>query len=116
MTAAALAELVSRTSFAYRDEDQLQAGLAALFTDAGHACEREVRLSRADRLDLLVERVCVEVKVAGTVDRLATQLARYAASDRVAEFLVVTNRARHGALPAEVGGKPITVVRLGGAG
>lgn len=116
MTASdSIVDLVRGVRFAYRDEDQLQAGIAEALTAAGFSPQREVRLSGTDRIDLLVGSIGVEVKVAGAVGRLAAQLARYAASARVDELVVVTTRRQHRALPAEVGGKPVTVVHLMGA-
>ena len=115
MSAAAMVEALHGTAFTYRDEDQLQEGLAAHLAGAGFTVEREVRLSAADRLDLLVGRCVVEVKIKGTADRLLAQLRRYAASDSVDELLVVTTRRAHRSLPSSVGGKRCVVHHLGGA-
>lgn len=113
-TAEQVRAVLAGCRFTYRDEDQLQEALAAALTAAGFAVTREVRLSTRDRADLLVDGVCVEVKLSGTTDRLLAQLGRYAAHDAVAELLVVTTRARHRDLPAEVGGKRCRVLHLGG--
>lgn len=111
-----VADTVAAARFGYRNEDELQAGLAAALVAAGHDVIREVRLAARDRVDLLVDRTAVEVKVAGTPERVLAQLARYAESDWVDDLVLVTTRARHRTLPDEVGGKPLRVVVLGGAG
>ena len=107
--------IIEGCRFRYHDEDCLQAGLAEAFTAAGHAVAREVRLSGRDRLDLLTGRIGIEVKIAGQADAVLRQLTRYAQSDLIDELVLVTTRARHRALPDTVGGKPLTVVQVGGA-
>jgi hypothetical protein len=116
--AAALAELLAAHRMVWSSEDQLQAGIAAALAAAGIAHEREVRLSPRNRVDLLVGRVAVEVKVARrtALGDIAAQLGRYAASPDVDELLLVTTRPQHQALPAEVGRKPLHVLVMRGAG
>lgn len=98
----------------YADEYRLQEGLTLAITAAGLPVRREVRLTPTDRIDLLTVRVGVEVKVAGTPDAVLRQLQRYATSPQVDALVLVTTRARHQSLPRVVGGKPLTVVYLGG--
>jgi hypothetical protein len=107
-----LAELVTAHRFTYRDEGQLQDGLAAVFAAQAVVAEREVRLASRDRIDFLVGRVGVEVKTRGQVAAVARQLQRYAASDRIDALLLVTAVARHLTLPATIGGKPLVVASL----
>jgi hypothetical protein len=111
-----LAELVTAHRFTYRDEGQLQNGLAGVFTDQGVVAEREVRLASRDRIDFLVGRIGVEVKTRGQVAAVARQLQRYASSDRIDALLLVTAVARHLTLPATIGGKPLVVASLLQAG
>jgi hypothetical protein len=101
--------------YVYSGEDELQAGIAAAIVAAGLPAAREVRLSRTDRVDVLVGGVVIEVKLAGSNATVLGQLQRYAAYDVVVALVLVTTRARHRALPTEVGGKPLTVVQVGGA-
>ena len=114
--AAAVIRTIRGCRFRYADEDQLQEGLTAALRAAGFEPEREVILSPRDRIDLLVDRVGIETKVAGRRDALRRQLERYAESDRVDVLVVVTNRVRHLRLPIEINGKLVIVVTLAAAG
>lgn len=111
-----VADAVAAARYGYVNEDELQAGLAQALVAAGHDVTREVRLSGRDRVDLLVDRTAVEVKIAGTPERVLAQLARYAECEWIDDLVLVTTRARHRNLPPTVGGKPLRVVVLGGAG
>jgi hypothetical protein len=93
-------------SFTYSDEYALQDGIASALQRAGFGLEREVRLSGRDRVDLLVGRVGVEVKVGGSPTRVLAQLRRYAESDRIDGLVLVTSQMRH-RIPAEINGKPV---------
>lgn len=99
--------------FRFGCEDDLQAAIADALAPV--PVEREVRLGPNDRVDhLLPGGVVVEVKVAGPRDCVLAQLTRYAAHDRVTGLVLVTTRARHQDMPADLFGKPLEVVYLGG--
>jgi hypothetical protein len=100
--------------FRYTNEDELQEGIAAALASGGLKPMREVRLSDADRIDLFVDPVGIEVKVAGSQTHPWDQLKRYAAHDAIQSLVLVTNRPY--TLPDEVGGKPLRVVSLAGMG
>lgn len=112
--AGTVAAAIGSYRFTYRAEDQLQEGLAAAFAAAGLPVQREVWLSPSERIDFLVGRVGVEVKVAGSPSVVLSQLQRYATHERIGGLVLVTTRARHRALPAVVGGLPLRIVHLGG--
>jgi hypothetical protein len=113
VTAATAAAALRVFRFRFGNEDDLQAGIADAL--APLPVEREVRLSPRDRVDhLLPGGVVIEVKVAGPADRVLAQLTRYAAHDRVTGLVLVTTRARHQDLPADLNGKPVEIVYLGG--
>ncbi len=99
--------------FCWATEDELQRGLSAAFAEAGAKVEREVRLSLHDRVDLLVGRVGIEVKVAGSWRDLHRQVLRYVASDRLDAVVVVTSKVGHTRLPARLGNKPVVVHLVG---
>lgn len=114
---AAIVEFVAQTiranRFLFASEDQLQGALDQVLTGAGLHVDREVALSRGDRVDLLVDgRIGVEVKVGGSPVAVARQLQRYAHHDRIEHLVLVTAVATHASLPEEIGGKSLTVVSL----
>lgn len=100
--------------FRYTNEDELQEGIAAALAHNGLKPLREVRLSDRDRIDVLVDPVGIEVKVAGSQSHPWDQLKRYAEHEAIEALVLVTNRPY--TLPPEVGGKPLHVVSLAGLG
>lgn len=106
--------------FLYRSEADLQESLATVLAAEGLPVRREVRLNSRDRIDLLVWRVGIEVKVAGQRDQVLAQLKRYAESEQVGALILVTSRARQIAMPPSLmtadRAVPVHVVSLlGGA-
>lgn len=111
--AEAVEAVIRARRFNYLDEDGLQFGLACSLTAAGFDVLREVRLTKTDRIDLLVNgNIGIEVKVAGSPAVVLRQLTRYARSAKVAELLLVTPRALHELMPDQIDGVPVRVVRL----
>lgn len=96
------------------DEYALQDAAAARLRSTGAPVEREVVLSAADRPDLMVDGVCVEVKVAGSAGQVLAQLRRYATHPQVDSLVLLTRRAQHRGLPVEVNGKPLAVIFTAG--
>lgn len=95
-------------------EERMQVRIAELFELAGIPCEREVRLSAHDRIDLLALGCGIECKIDGSSTQVTRQVIRYLEHPRIAGLLLVTGRARLGRiLPASiaVGGaaKPVRV-------
>ena len=118
-TAQQVAALLRTRIFTFTNEDELQWGLAQVLAEDGMSPRREVRLSPADRVDLLVGIIggdlAIEVKIAGADGDVRRQLERYAGSDQVAELMLVTTLRRHlAAVGPTIGGKPLTAVRLPG--
>lgn len=109
-TVADIRAALDRYRIMYVYERELQGHLADVFARERIPFAREVRLSRTDRIDFLVDdRVGIETKVGGNATRLMAQLQRYAHSDRVEEILVITSRSTHGKVPATIGDVPTTV-------
>jgi hypothetical protein len=110
-----LVDIIRAHRFGYADEDELQRGVAAALSSRGLSVEREVRLDSRNRVDLLVDRVGIEVKVkvGGSSAAVRRQVTRYAESDRLDAVLVVTSRLRHLQLPGEIAGKPVRTVSVG---
>jgi hypothetical protein len=113
MTAAAVAAAIRARRYRYATEEDLQQGILEALIGQGFAARREVRLSPRNRIDLLVGRIGIEVKVGGIGRNVERQLARYAASDLIDGLVLVTNRARHQP-PATIDGKPVELVWLSG--
>lgn len=113
---AVLVETISNNRFTYRTETEFQDGIADLLALRGFRFEREVRLNDRDRIDFLVGRVGIEIKVKGSWTDAVRQLQRYAASDRIDELVLITTRLSHAKLISEIGGKPLTIKWVGAWG
>lgn len=111
-TVTGVVAVIAAHRFGHVTEAELQEGLAEVLTRAGYSVEREVRLGARDRIDLLVDRVGIEVKVGGSVGDVVRQLERYAGSVRLDALVLASSRRHHLAMPAGLNGKPIVVVSL----
>lgn len=97
---AAVAAAVRGYRFVYATEEQLHDGIASVLERAGYEVEREVRLSSRNRIDLLVGRIGVEIKIAESAAEVARQIDRYLTSPMLDGVVLVTSRARHEVLEA----------------
>lgn len=100
--------------FRFASEAELQEGIERVLLDAAIPLEREFRLGR-DRVDFWVEGIALEVKVDGSLSEVTRQLHRYAQAPQVRAVLLVTTRALHRRVPAEMTSKPIAVFYLEGS-
>jgi hypothetical protein len=107
-----LADLLARYRYTYQSEIDLQRLLAGTLTDAGFAAEREVRVAPRCRIDILVGRVGIEVKIDGSAEDAAWQLLRYAHSPLLDALVLATTCARHRTLPPVIAGTPLHVAYL----
>ena len=112
--AAPVVAALRRLRCRFANEDQLQAMLAAGLTQLGFAVTREIALGPGMRIDLLVGRVGIEVKISGQTTSVARQLRRYATSDLVDELVLVTSCPRHAGVSSLIDGTPVHVVVLAG--
>lgn len=113
--AAAVVARLRRYRLQTVSEAAMQASVAAVLECARVSFEREVSLTKADRIDFLTaDGVGIELKIDGSENEVARQLIRYAEHERVRELLLVTTRSKHLSLPREVMGKPLTVYIQGG--
>ena len=112
-----LRALLLGSTFHFQNEADLQEGFAMLLTAHGVPFQREVRLSKKDRIDFLVDGgLGVELKVAMSAASVLRQLHRYAEHEEIAALLLVTRCASHCRLPpAAPNGKQIWVEYLQGA-
>lgn len=113
-TIEAIRVAVRAGSYSYADELQLHLGIETALKQAGFTPTPEVRLTTRDRIDFLIDRTGIEVKIKGSRDALHRQLLRYASSPLIDELLVVTTVRAHRGLPASIGGKPLDVLVIGG--
>lgn len=103
--------------YTVNNEDQLQQAIAEVL--AAHD-RREVILDHASRVDLLVDRVAIEVKTGGSYVDALRQCQRYARHPDVDAVLLVSTQPAHdmsrNRLGGELGGKPFrTLIVKGGA-
>jgi hypothetical protein len=105
--------LLKGKRFKYSTERELQDGIEIVLRDASVAYEREYALGPGDVIDFLVhESIGLEVKISGSPVEVARQLLRYAGQPKVSHIMLVTGKLRLGHLPAELLGKPVSVVSL----
>lgn len=116
VTGAELAAHLEGYRFHYADEEQLQEAIEEALARGGFPCQREVKLDIYGRIDFLVERIGIEVKVAGSTAEVLRQVRRYTRSDMLDEIILVTTRLRHAQISDVELGKPLTVVALSIAG
>jgi predicted SpoU family rRNA methylase len=99
--------------FRHTNEKELQDGIESVLTEIGARFEREKQLGPKDRVDFFVKAgIALEVKIKGSLADVTRQLHRYAEHDQVQSILLVTAKARLGALPETLRGKPVRVVAL----
>lgn len=110
----AFADTLRRYSFTFASESELQAAVGDALSAEGISFEREVILTPGDRIDFLLAcGVGLEIKVAGSVSSVASQLLRYAGTDRVSALILVTARQIHRCLPSMLHDKPLHVLVAG---
>ncbi|GAA1983354.1 hypothetical protein [Amycolatopsis minnesotensis] len=112
VAAAAIAYRLAGFRFTWADEHALQDSIADVLTTAGWPVRREVRLGPRSRIDFVVGRIGVEVKVAGTPETVTRQLQRYAHSSELDELVLATTRATHRIVPPVLAGTPVTIAYL----
>ena len=111
---ALIARALTSGRLRFRDEAGLQDAIEDAFAHAHVSYEREFRVDRASRIDFACGRVGVEVKVAGGPSQVGRQLARYAATGRFDELLLVTTRPQHQQLAQPDAAVPVHVLHLRG--
>lgn len=107
-----LENLLRRCRFRFSNEAALQAQIADALMRLGEPHKREHKLGTAGRIDFLVGRVGIEVKVQGATSEIGWQLLRYAEHRDIDGLLLVTAKALHTALPGRMNDKPLRVYHL----
>lgn len=112
MSPESLANMLRNGRFRLGHETLLQNDVEEFFRQKCVHFERELRLSRRDRIDFLVAgRIGVELKIKCSARMILRQLTRYAEHDVVTSLILVTLNAV--AMPRSIDGKPVYVVNLG---
>jgi hypothetical protein len=111
---AMITALLRLYKFRFASEAELQRGIAEILDRHGIAYSREHVLTERDRIDfLLAGGVGIEVKVAGGVNDLLRQLARYAELPAITGLVVVASGHRlASAVPMGLRGKEMAAVNV----
>lgn len=108
-----LAELIGLHRYRFSTEAELQEGLFEVFTAAGETVSREVRrVGGADRYDMVVGRIAVEVKIKGSLGPFVRQLFRYSERPEFEGILAVVGSGRLDPQLDHLGDKPLVTVRV----
>lgn len=107
MEASAIKTILEGFRFNYCSELELQDGIERVFRERQVLFEREQVIAGAGRIDFVVGRCGVEVKINGSVSDVVRQLHRYAQSVEIESLLLVTRRVFHNQVPGELNGKKI---------
>jgi hypothetical protein len=111
-TATALSALLYNRRYTFTNEIELQDQIEEVLITHKTEYSREFPLSPQDRIDFLVGSIGVEIKTASSASSVQRQLWRYAADERITALILVTSRATHRSIPADILGKPVFVVYL----
>lgn len=118
MTAEELAGALAFYRFHYKDEKELQAGVAQCLEKLKVPFVPEYPLNKQDRVDFFAEGgIGIECKTNDSrggagLSAVTRQLWRYAKNDEVKAIILITTRAKHRDLPKDILGKPLYVVYL----
>ena len=108
-----IVNLLARYRFRYRDEAQLQEGIARVLSDNHISFSREVSLTAQERIDFMVGAIGIEVKIHQPSSTVFRQLQRYARCDEVDHLVLVTALSKHAHLPKSINYKALDVIFLG---
>jgi hypothetical protein len=118
MTAEELAKALVFYRFRYKNEKELQVGVAECLTSLEVPFLAEWALNPQDRVDFFVEGgIGVECKTNDSkggagLSAVTRQLWRYAKADKITALILITTRAKHRDLPDKILDKPLFVVYL----
>lgn len=107
--------ILRQQEFHFHNEQELQNGIAVTLTEAMVQFEREALIGAAteSRVDFLIGRIALEVKVGGGVAPVMRQLDRYAHCEGIDAIILVTSRLRHlVCLPSCINSKPLHVTEI----
>jgi hypothetical protein len=104
-----ISESLSKYTFNFSNEKQLQSGMSKIFTLMNEQFISEYKLSEEDIVDFYwpAQKVAVEVKIGGSLSGLTRQIHRYAQHEAILGILVVSSKMKLISLPEEISRKPI---------
>jgi hypothetical protein len=119
MNASELASALVFYRFRYKNEKELQAGVAQWLESQKIPFTPEHPLNPQDRIDFFIaaEGIGIECKTNDSrggagLSAVTRQLWKYAKSDEVKALVLITTRAKHRDLPEKILDKPLFVVYL----
>lgn len=117
MTLRRLTQTLPRFAYRFKDENELQQGIATVLTEAGFDFQREFIAGPQDRFDFLVAPgIVVESKIHGSMGKAGSQVLRYAKRDDVAAVVLVTTKIwGNSRMQESLHGKPVRMVYLRGS-
>lgn len=115
MTAAEVAGAIRGNRYGFADEYDLQDGIAQALEAAEMPFEREVRVA-GGRLDFLVGRIAVEVKITAPAGKVQRQIERYLEGGDVDGVVVVSMSPKARNIERLVAGKPVEIIVLAAGG
>jgi hypothetical protein len=110
-----IARALQGNDFHFNDEHELQNGISIALAEARINAQREALIGKGSesRVDFLIGRIALEVKVGGSLAEVMRQLDRYAHCDGIDAVMLVTSRLRHKvSLPMYVNNKPLQVMEI----
>jgi hypothetical protein len=112
MDTLALCQKLQSTKFNFSNEIELHLGIAQLLDSLLIHYQTEVIMTPEDRIDFLIGKTGIEVKVDGSTAEVTRQLWRYAQQEAIAEIILVTTRSKHRTIAGPINGKPVYIVHL----
>ena len=107
-----LVTLIRSHRFNWKDEEDFQEGIRRVLKGHKIRFRKEVILGDAGRIDFLVGKIGIELKVKESVSKVSKQLHAYAKQPEVEELLLITTRASHRRISRTMRGKHVTVLCL----
>lgn len=110
-----LAKVLTGYRYSYTHESDLQVQIAEALLIAGITAVREVEIGPGNRIDFMVRRTGIEVKVDGSLPQALRQVDRYLKRDEIDCVLVASTKIWAPQYPGELHtlrGKPVRVLRL----
>lgn len=109
-------ELLTTYKLRCSPESAMQEDIGKVLKLAEIEFTAEHRFDKRDRVDFWIpsDGIAIECKVEGGATAVISQLLRYAEHAEVKRIILVTSRSKHRWPLTELGGKPFSVVYVGG--